>query len=93
VIALMCVCVSIFFFVFFAARVVSKESRRLAYILLFAGLLARSQYASGRSCDRPSRHRFSWFSSVFKQMLRWFPSSKLLLRASHAALPSYIHRN
>jgi hypothetical protein len=30
---------------------------------------------------------FYWFSSVFKQMLRWFPSSKLLLHASHAALP------
>jgi hypothetical protein len=29
----------------------------------------------------------SWFSSVFKQMLRWFPNSKLLLHASHAALP------
>jgi hypothetical protein len=57
------------------------------YILSSAGLLASSQYASGRSSDRPFRHRFSWVSSVFKQMLRWFPSSKLLLHASHAALP------
>jgi hypothetical protein len=24
---------------------------------------------------------------VFKQMLRWFPNSKLLLHVSHAALP------
>jgi hypothetical protein len=24
---------------------------------------------------------------VFKQMLRWFPNPKLLLHASHAALP------
>jgi hypothetical protein len=54
---------------------------------LFAGLLTSSQYVTGRSCDRPSRHRFSWFSSVFKQMLRWFPNSKFLLHASHAALP------
>jgi hypothetical protein len=45
---------------------------------LFAGLLGSSQYASVR---------FSWFSSVFKQMLRWFPNSKLLLHASHATLP------
>jgi hypothetical protein len=30
---------------------------------------------------------FFWFSSVFKQMLRWFPSSKLLLHASHTAVP------
>jgi hypothetical protein len=56
------------------------------YIVLFAGLLASSQYASGRSCDRPSRHRFSWFSSVFKQMLRRFPISNLLLHASHTTL-------
>jgi hypothetical protein len=27
-------------------------------------------------------------SSVFKQMLRWFPSSMLLLGASHAVLPT-----
>ena len=33
-------------------------------------LLARSQYASDRSCDRPSRHTFSW---VFKQRSGWLP--------------------
>ena len=27
---------------------------------------------SGRSCDRPPRHRFSWFPCVYKRMLRWF---------------------
>jgi hypothetical protein len=27
------------------------------------------------------------FSSVFKLILRWFPSSKLLLKASHEDLP------
>jgi hypothetical protein len=59
---------------------------RGCYILSLARLLASSQYASRRSCDRLSRHRFSWFSSVFKQRLRWFPISKLLLHASHAAL-------
>jgi hypothetical protein len=56
------------------------------FLISFAGLLASSQYASGRFCDRPSRHRFSRFSSVFKQMLRWFPNSKLLLHASHASV-------
>jgi hypothetical protein len=30
---------------------------------------------------------FSGFSSVFNQTLRWFPNYKLLLHASHAALP------
>jgi hypothetical protein len=57
------------------------------YIILFTGLLSSSQYASERSCDRPPRHRFSWLSSVLKQILRWFPSSMLLLYAFHAALP------
>jgi hypothetical protein len=52
-----------------------------------AGLLDSSQYTTGRSCDRPSRHRFFWFSSAFKKMLRWFRCSKLLLHASHAVLP------
>jgi hypothetical protein len=41
-----------------------------------------SSYAPGRPSDRSSRHRFSWFSSVFKQILRWFPSSKFLLHDS-----------
>jgi hypothetical protein len=63
------------------------ETEFLNIIDMNFGFLASSQYASGRSCDRPSRHRFSWFSSVFKQMLRWFPNSKFLLHASHAALP------
>jgi len=46
-----------------------------------AGVLARRRYVSGRSCDRPSRHRLSWFSSVLKQLLKWFPVPKLQLRA------------
>jgi hypothetical protein len=66
----------------------AREMLGISRILLSAGPLARSQCVSGRSCYRPSRHRFSWFSSVFKQMLRLFPSSKLLLRASHATLPT-----
>jgi hypothetical protein len=52
------------------------------HIILFVGLLASSQYTSGRSCDQPTRHRFSWVSFVFKQMLRWFPSFNLLLQPS-----------
>jgi hypothetical protein len=38
----------------------------ICHILLLAEPLYRTQYASGRSCDRPSRRGFSWFSSVFK---------------------------
>jgi hypothetical protein len=37
-----------------------------------AGLLARCQCASGRSCDWPFRHRVFCSISAFKQMLRWF---------------------
>jgi hypothetical protein len=39
-----------------------------------------------KNCDI---HKFMLMevSSVFKQTLRWFQSSKLLLQASHAALP------
>jgi hypothetical protein len=52
---------------------------------LVAGLLDRCQHVFGRY-DRPSRHRFSWFSSVPKQMLRCCSTgSRLLLRAFHAA--------
>jgi hypothetical protein len=39
-------------------------------------LQARSQCASERSCDRPSRHRFRWSSSAFKEILRWYQISK-----------------
>lgn len=42
---------------------------------------SRSEYtATGLSTQT------SWFFSVFKQMLRWFHSSKFLLHASYAAL-------
>lgn len=49
-----------------------------------------SRYAFGRSCVRPTRHRFPRFLFVFKQMLRWLPSSQLLLRASPADLQIWI---
>jgi hypothetical protein len=39
-----------------------------------AGLLVRSQFASGRPCDRPTRSRFSL---VPQQMLSWYPNSTL----------------
>jgi hypothetical protein len=36
---------------------------------------------------------FCRFSSVFEQVLSWFQSSSLLLRASHAVLLIYIRQN
>jgi hypothetical protein len=41
-----------------------------SHILSSAGLLVNSQHASWIPCDLPSRHRISWISSVFKQMLK-----------------------
>jgi hypothetical protein len=40
-----------------------------------------------------SLYKFSSLSSNFKQILNWFLSSKLLLHASHAALPIEFHKN
>jgi hypothetical protein len=43
-----------------------------------AGLLARSQFESGRSCDETTRSRFlPWFSSVLEQILSCYPNSTL----------------
>jgi len=39
---------------------------------LFAGLLARSQYAEGPATGHLCTG-FSWFPCVNKRMLRWFP--------------------
>jgi hypothetical protein len=49
------------------------------HILLFARSLTRCQYVPGRSCDRPSRHRFCRFSSGITQMAENFPSCYCLL--------------
>jgi hypothetical protein len=51
-----------------------------------AGLLTRSQFASGRSCDRPTR----WFPVVFlgpRANAELLPKFHVALHASHAALP------
>jgi hypothetical protein len=52
-----------------------------------AGLLARSQFASGRSCDRPTRSRFSvvFLGPIVNAKL--VPKFHIALHASHAVLP------
>jgi len=45
---------------------------RIAVFTLDAGLLARSQYSEGPATGHLDTG-FSWFSCVYKQMLRWFP--------------------
>ena len=57
-------------------------SLSLSLSVLFVGLLARSQYASGRSCDRPSRHRFSLVFLCFQanaEMVPKIPSCYCML--------------
>ena len=43
----------------------------IAVFTLDAGLLARSQYSKGPATSHLDTG-FSWFSCVYKQMLRWF---------------------
>ena len=45
----------------------------IALLTLDAGLLARSQYPEGPATGHLDTG-FSWFPSVYKRMLRWFPS-------------------
>jgi len=45
----------------------------IAVVTLDAGLLARSQYPEGAATGHLDTG-FSWFPSVYKRMLRWFPS-------------------
>jgi hypothetical protein len=76
---------------FYAWRVIQAISKAKAHTVLFAELLARSECASGTPCDQPSRHTFPWLYSVFKQMLRWCPSSELLLLAGlNSSEPNYL---
>jgi hypothetical protein len=52
-----------------------------------AGLLARSQFASWRSCDRPTRSRFSVVFLSPRANAELIPKFHFTLHASHAALP------
>jgi len=45
----------------------------IAVLTLDAGLLARSQYPEGSATGHLDTG-FSWFPSVYKRMLRWFPN-------------------
>jgi hypothetical protein len=52
-----------------------------------AGLLARSHFQSGRSCDRPTRSRFSVVFLGRRANAELVPKFHVALHASHAALP------
>jgi hypothetical protein len=55
-------------------------------VLLNSGLLARSQFASGRSCDRPTRSRFPVVCLGPRANAELVPKFHVALRASHAVL-------
>jgi hypothetical protein len=50
-----------------------------------AGLLARSRFASGRSCDLPTRSRFSVVFLGSRANAELLPKFHVALHASHAA--------
>jgi hypothetical protein len=52
-----------------------------------AGLLARSQFASGRSCDRPTQSRFAVVFLGLRANAELVPKFHVALHASLAALP------
>jgi hypothetical protein len=54
------------------------------------GLLARSQFASRRSCDRPTQSRFSVVCLVPRAKAELVSKFHVALHASHAALPMVI---
>ena len=53
---------------------------------LVAGLLARSQYPEGPATGHLSTG-FSWFPSVYKRMLRWFPRPQVAIACFSCSLP------
>ena len=59
----------------------------IAVLTLDARLLARNQYPEGPATGHLDTG-FSWFPCVYKRMLRYSQVSKLLLHASHVALPT-----
>jgi hypothetical protein len=72
----------------------SKKRKRKAQIwtsvrarVFNAGLLARSQFASGRSCDRPTRSRFFVVFLGPRANAELVAKFHVVLHASHAALP------
>jgi hypothetical protein len=59
----------------------------LGFACLNAGLLAGSQSASGSSCDRPTRSRFSVVFLNLRANIEFVPKFHVALLALHAALP------
>jgi len=82
---LMCICCTLCVFV--VPYVYLLHYVCIAILTLDARLLAISQYPEVPATGHLDTG-FSWFPCVYKRMLKWFPVSKLLLHASHVALPT-----
>jgi hypothetical protein len=70
------VCIVVILYVFVVPYVYLLCYVRIVVLTLDAGLLARSQYPEGPATGHLDTG-FSWFPCVYKQMLRWFPSSQV----------------
>ena len=68
---LMCICCSYVYLLYSYVYYVYYVC--IDILTLDAGLLARSQYPEGLATGHLDTG-FSWFSCVYKRMLRWFPS-------------------
>jgi hypothetical protein len=64
-----------------------KDETNVRDLVFNGGLLARSQFASGRSCDRPTRSRFSVVFLGLRANSELLHKFHIALHASHAALP------
>jgi len=73
IVALLCVLLLAVLCVLLSSYVYLLYYVCIAVFTLDAGLLARSQYSEGLAIGHLDTG-FSWFPSVYKQMLRWFPT-------------------
>jgi hypothetical protein len=64
-----------------------RQELMFGFAYLNAGLLARSHFASGGSCDRPTRSRFCVVFLDPRANAELIPKFHIALFASHAALP------
>jgi hypothetical protein len=70
-----------------------KKSLGDIYVSLAAELLGEVSKDLGRPGTGHMITSFLGFPFNFKQMLKWFPSSELLLNVPHAVLPILIHQS
>jgi hypothetical protein len=85
----MCICFILYVFVIlyiYLLYLILLYYVCIAVLSLDAGLLARSQYPEGLATGHLDTG-FSWFPSVYKRMLRWFPSFQVATTCLSCSLP------